>query len=77
MTHCKHHNLVLLPEKGGRLRCGHCHLTIKAEELGADYCPECYETQGVKYFDFEEIEEEKTGIVRYTCEECGIIIAVE
>ena len=77
MTLCKHHSLVLLPDRGSRLRCRHCHLTIKTEELEEDYCPECFEALGAKNYDFEEIMEEDTGVVRYSCEECGAIITVK
>jgi len=64
----------LLPSQGKKLRCRHCHLTIGQEELAGGYCPECYEAYGVKRRDFEELEEEDAGKVRYSCEECGIII---
>lgn len=77
MTSCKHNSLVLLPERGNRLRCRHCHLTLRAEDMEEDYCPECFETQGLKQYDFEEIAEEETGVVRYRCEACGLIIAVK
>jgi hypothetical protein len=52
-------------------------LTIKSEDLEEDYCPECFEALGAKNYDFEEIVEEDTGVVRYSCEECGLIIAVK
>ena len=77
MTVCKHNSLVLLPDRGNRLRCRHCHLTIKTEELEGDCCPECFEAQGAKNYDFEEIVEEDSGVVRYSCEECGLIITVK
>ena len=76
MTPCRHNNLVLLPERENRLRCRHCHLTIKAKELEEDYCPECYETHRTRNYGFEEIHEEVTGVVQYRCEECGAIIAI-
>lgn len=47
---------------------------IKADELGKGFCPECFETRGEKLYDFEEIAQTETGIVRYRCEDCGIII---
>lgn len=74
MTSCNHRQLVLLPEKHNRLRCRHCHLTINADDLTYRYCPECYETSHTKRYDFEEIVTVATEIVRYQCEECGIII---
>ena len=77
MTSCRHHNLVLLPQKENRLRCRHCHLTIKAKELEENYCPECFETHGARRYDFEEVEERETEVVRYSCEKCGAIIAVK
>ncbi len=77
MTSCKHSNLLLLPEKKERLRCRYCHLTIKADELMDNYCPECFDLSGKKHYDFEEIAAEKTKIVKYMCEECKIIIEIE
>jgi hypothetical protein len=74
MTSCTHRQLVLLREKHNRLRCRHCHLTINADDLTSRYCPECFETSRTKRYDFEEIVTVATGIVRYRCEECGIII---
>ncbi len=75
MTTCRHANLLLLAENKNRLRCTHCHLTIKAEEIGGDYCPECYESQGKRRYDFEEVKNE--GAVRYRCEECGAMIELD
>jgi hypothetical protein len=49
-------------------------LTIKADELGESYCPECFEIHGRKRYDFEEIVVAETGVTRYRCEECGVII---
>ncbi len=74
MTDCKHDVLVLLPQKSGRLRCLHCHLTIKADELGDGYCPECFDTQGKRHFDFEEIKSSGKETTVYRCDECGIMI---
>ncbi len=74
MTSCNHSNLELLPERKNRLRCQHCHLTIKADDLANSYCPECFEIHKIKQYDFEEIVEAETGIVMYRCEECGIIV---
>ena len=74
MTFCNHTKLELLPEEKNRLRCQHCHLTIKADDLGDNYCPECFEMYGEKRYDFEKIEVVKTNIARYRCEVCGVII---
>ena len=74
MTACAHKSLVLLSVPKKRLRCRHCHLTIDAEELNGDYCPECYDVDGEKRYDFETIEDGQAGMVRYRCEDCGIII---
>ena len=74
MTSCRHLTLVQLPEKKNMLRCRHCHLTINADELRGGYCPECFEIDGRKRYDFDEIEAEDKGKVRYRCEQCGIII---
>ncbi len=57
MSFCLHHNLVLLPAAGKRVRCRHCHLTIDPKELGDNHCPECYEVHGEKRSDFETIED--------------------
>ena len=74
MASCKHSNLALLPGKKNRLRCRHCHLTIKADEIENSYCPECFEIHDRKRYDFEAIEAEETKIAKYRCEECGVII---
>ncbi len=73
---CRHKNLVLLTEPKGRVRCRHCHLTIKRAELGDRYCPECYETTGSKRYDFEPVEEPITDKIQYLCEDCNLLIQV-
>jgi predicted RNA-binding Zn-ribbon protein involved in translation (DUF1610 family) len=72
MNECRHHQLVLLPQNHKRLRCRRCHLTLTAEELGSDYCPECFETSGIRHDDFEALE--WTEEARYRCEQCGAAI---
>ncbi len=52
-------------------------MTIKPNDLGSGYCPECFEIHGRKQYDFEEIPAEETGTARYRCEECGVIIESE
>ncbi|NOY39333.1 MAG: hypothetical protein GXO95_03660 [Nitrospirae bacterium] len=52
-------------------------MTIKADELGGGYCPECYEINGSKRVDFEEVTAEETGRARYRCEDCGLVIEVD
>jgi hypothetical protein len=74
MDSCTHKNLVLLPEKKEKLRCNHCHLTIDAGEVGSGYCPECFEAEGQKRYDFQPVISESVSFVRYRCEECGIQI---
>ncbi len=76
MTSCNHTRLLLLPdETKDKLRCRHCHLVINAKDLADGYCPECFETRGKRHFDFDHIEDTaRTGITRYRCEECGMII---
>jgi hypothetical protein len=74
MPPCRHQNLVLIAPSNNKMRCRHCHLTIDEEELADGYCPECYEAQGVKRCDFEALEPEDDGKVRYCCENCGAII---
>jgi Zn finger protein HypA/HybF involved in hydrogenase expression len=77
MTSCNHGTLELLPEKKNRLRCRHCHLTINVDELGDSYCPECFEVDGKKRYEFEEIEAAESGVARYRCLGCGILIESE
>lgn len=72
MTSCKHRNLLLLPPPKERIRCRHCHLTIKRDELKNRYCPECYESTGIKRFDFDEVETPATEKVQYRCEDCNL-----
>jgi predicted RNA-binding Zn-ribbon protein involved in translation (DUF1610 family) len=74
MSSCNHTTLILLPVPKNKLRCRHCHLVIKATDLGESYCPECFETHGRKRYEFEEIAGIETGIARYRCQECGVII---
>ena len=77
MTVCDHKQLVLLKEDPSRLRCRHCHLTLKAEDLEGGCCPECLEARGRRVADFDEIQVASAGTVRYRCEACGAIIEVE
>ena len=75
MTACKHSTLELLPERKSTLRCKRCHLTMSADDLGGGYCPECFDSAGVKQYDFESVSTGSSNVVRYRCEECGAIIA--
>ncbi len=77
MSPCSHSRLSLLPQETKRLRCRQCHLTIKPDDLEADYCPECFERDGVKRSDFEEVASEENGVIRYRCELCGAVITTE
>jgi len=77
MTSCEHKNLVLIKKPEGRLRCRHCYLTISDEELESDFCPECWETNGVRRRDFEKIVEKDRDTDSYRCEECGILVEPE
>jgi hypothetical protein len=74
MEACNHLHLELLPANKKRVRCRFCHLTIKADEIGDGFCPECFETHGEKRYDFEYIEAPEAEMVRYRCEGCGIIV---
>jgi len=74
MNDCKHANLELLPERKSTVRCKHCHLTISADELGDSYCPECFDREGVKNYQFETLASSDSNAARYRCEECGAII---
>ena len=71
---CRHRELVLLPPPDKKLRCRHCHLVIGEKDLADGNCPECYEVSGMKRRDFEPVEPETGGAVRYRCETCGAII---
>ena len=75
MNDCKHPTLELLPERKGTVRCKHCHLTISADELADGYCPECFDREGAKNYQFEALAGSGSSAVRYRCEECGAIIA--
>ena len=74
MSRCKHQSLVLLAPQDKRLRCRHCNLTIDEKELADGNCPECYEDSGMKRQDFERLEPENNGKIRYGCEKCGAVI---
>jgi len=74
MTSCNHSALELLPERRKRLRCRYCHLTIAEEEVGEDFCPECFANSGSKRYDFEELVVTGSDIARYRCEQCGAIV---
>jgi hypothetical protein len=74
MTACNHRQLVLIRDTHARVRCRHCHLTIKVEDLTAGYCPECFETSQTKRYDFETVTTVAPGREYYRCEECGEMI---
>lgn len=74
MSECAHESLELLPAPADRLRCKRCHLTISAEELGEDCCPECLDATGIRHREFECVEDPHADLVRYRCESCGVII---
>ena len=74
MASCAHTNLTRLPEPEKRLRCRHCHLSMTANDLEQDYCPECFEINGEKRYDFETLDAETSASVKYRCEDCGVII---
>ena len=52
-------------------------MTIDVDELGDGCCPECFETDGERRYDFEEMETAKKETARYRCLECGIIVESE
>jgi len=72
MNPCKHQNLLLVQPPKDRIRCRHCHLTISRHELSSRHCPECYEAEGIKRTDFEEVVESENEKVQYRCEDCHI-----
>jgi len=72
---CLHQKISFIrPDTKQRFQCQHCHLTITEEELGKNFCPECFEKTGKKHYDFESVTSHLTNNVRYRCESCGIII---
>ncbi len=77
MTSCNHTTLELLPQTKNKLRCRHCHLTLNVDELGDGYCPECFDVDGRKRYEFEEMAPAEREVARYRCSECGIIISSE
>lgn len=72
MDECPHTHLMIITERDKRLRCRFCHLTIKANELEHGYCPECFESSGLKRDDFEEVGPLGGGATLYRCEDCGV-----
>lgn len=74
MTSCLHTMLELLPAAKSRLRCRRCHLTLDRDELTDRYCPECFDHDGARCYEFEELPEPENGAARYRCEDCGIVI---
>jgi predicted RNA-binding Zn-ribbon protein involved in translation (DUF1610 family) len=74
MHDCRHTHLVLLKDAGTRLRCRFCHLTLKPGELLHGYCPECYEIDGQKRDEFDEIPAQGQGETHYRCEDCGVVL---
>lgn len=72
MDACRHRNLLLVTPPKDRIRCRHCHLTLKRDELKNGYCPECYAATGVKRFDFDEVAATPSDKVQYRCEDCNI-----
>ncbi len=75
MNACNHMTLELLPERKKTLRCRHCHLTLADGDLPDGFCPECYETFGVKRSEFDELISTEERAARYRCDNCGAIIA--
>ena len=71
---CPHTHLTVLSDTRPKVRCRHCHLTIDADELSDSYCPECYETTGYKKFDFDDVVSATSKMIRYKCEDCGVVI---
>jgi Zn finger protein HypA/HybF involved in hydrogenase expression len=77
MSDCRHSRLLLLPPSQIRFQCRRCHLTISGEELDGGHCPECYESTGVRQYDFIPVSDEDDSVVRYRCEDCGVVITAE
>ena len=71
MSDRRHLQLVLLRERKNRLQCRHGHLTIDANELTSRYCLECFEGNGKKQYDVDEVTD---NIVRYRCRDYEVMI---
>ena len=75
MSECPHTHIMLLSQTvEDRLRCRHCHLTIRADELAGGCCPECLAESGHRRSDFETVASEEKDAVRYRCEDCGSML---
>ncbi len=74
MDACAHSHIVVVMDSIRRLRCRHCHLTLKPNELVHGYCPECYEIDGQKRDEFEEIQAPGGDETSYRCEDCGALL---
>lgn len=74
MKPCPHKTLTLLAPQSKKVRCRTCHLVIAEDDLPGEYCPECYDVDGVKRTDFEQVTPDDTKPVRYRCDSCGAII---
>lgn len=70
MESCRHPTLVLARVEVKR-RCRRCHLSLSTAELADSFCPECFEENGERNYDFEEVENESEGKPQYFCEDCG------
>ena len=76
MKACDHKTLELLPGNKKKIRCRHCHLTIESDEVGEGPCPECFEVDGERRYDFEALASSEKESIRYRCEECGVIVEI-
>ena len=74
MDTCPHKHLVLLNAARERVRCRVCHLTIAEIDLDGGYCPECYETRGVRQYDFDPVSPQTEDGTTYRCEDCGALV---
>ena len=74
MSGCSHKTLTLLAQRGGRLRCRKCHLSISVNELGGGCYPECYAVRGERRYDFEALGPTGEEVTKYRCEQCGALI---
>ena len=74
MSSCPHRELILLPQEKEKLRCRHCHLVIRIDELGEGYCPECFEETGERRREFDEVKQTEGEATRYRCAACGMVI---
>jgi uncharacterized Zn finger protein len=51
-------------------------LTLDGQELGDNYCPECFDRSGERRYEFDEVERANDGAATYRCEQCGAVVKI-